>query len=124
MSVRIVLRAVGIVVVLCGATLAEGPAAGKSPTMDEVIASGRDLWGEAAIAQPNGASYEFFEPLLAPLRYVHADFRYYPLVLSAPRATTKARLISDGSGVNVRCGSRSWIDVGTPVLLRVGLVAI
>lgn len=120
MSVRIVLRAVSIVVVVCGAVLAEGPSVGKSPSLDEVIVSGRDLWGEAAMGRPNGASYEFFEPLLAPLRYVHADFRYYPLVLSAPRAKTKARLISNGSGVNLRGGSRSWYDVGTPVVFRVG----
>ena len=51
---------------------------------------------------------------------MHADFRYYPLVLSAPRAKTKARLISNGSGVNLRGGSRSWKDVGTPVVFRVG----
>src|SRR5262245_43534156 len=97
------------------------PTAGRpSPLLAEVIASGPDLWGELAMAQPNGPSYEFFEPLLAPLRYVHADFRYYPLVLSAPRAKTKARLISNGSGVNLRGGSRSWKDVGTPVVFRVG----
>jgi len=85
-----------------------------------MIASGHDLWGEAAMAQPNGPSYEFFEPLLVPLRYVHADFRYYPLVLSAPRAKTKARLISNGSGVNLRGGSRSWKEIGTPIVFRVG----
>jgi hypothetical protein len=32
----------------------------------------------------------------------------------------KARLISNGSGVNLRGGSRSWKDVGTPVVFRVG----
>src|SRR4051794_4105558 len=99
---------------------AELPPHSKVATLDEVIASGHDLWGEAAMGQPNGASYEFFEPLLAPLRYVHADFRYYPLVLSAPRAKTKARLISNGSGVNLRGGSRSWNNVGTPIAFRVG----
>ncbi len=40
--------------------------------------AGRDLWGEAAMAQHNGASYEFFAPLLAPSRYVNADFRCFP----------------------------------------------
>src|SRR5262249_37669025 len=88
--------------------------------LSEVIAASRDLWGELAMQQPNGASYEFFEPLLPPPRYVHADFRYYPLVLSAPQAKTKARLISNGSGVNLRGGSRSWKEVGTPVVFRVG----
>lgn len=121
MSVRVLLRAVGVFAWMAGAALAqEQPASGKTPTMAEVIASGHDLWGEAAMAQPNGASYEFFEPLLAPLRYVHADFRYYPLVLSAPRAKAKARLISNGSGVNLRGGSRSWKEVGTPIVFRVG----
>src|SRR5437762_2101393 len=89
------------------------------PSLAEMIAAGSDVCGEMAMAQPNGDSYEFFEPLLPPLRYVHADFRYYPLVLSAPNAKTKARLISNGSGVNLRGGSRSWKDVGTPVVFRV-----
>jgi hypothetical protein len=70
--------------------------------------------------QPNGASYEFFENLLPPLRYVNSDFRYYPLVLSAPNAKVKARLISNGSGINLRGGSRSWNEVGTPIFFRVG----
>ncbi|HMC12110.1 MAG TPA: hypothetical protein VKH44_12505, partial [Pirellulaceae bacterium] len=99
---------------------AEPSAKGTMPSLAEVVAASRDLWGELAMQQPNGASYEFFEPLLPPPRYVHADFRYYPLVLSAPRAKTKARLISNGSGVNLRGGSRSWKDVGTPVVFRVG----
>src|SRR5438874_1453061 len=90
------------------------------PTLADAVASGPDVWGELAMRQPNGASYEFFEPLLPPPRYVHADFRYYPLVLSAPGAKTKARVISNGSGVNLRGGSRSWKDVGTPVVFRVG----
>ena len=118
-TLRAIIIAITISVTLCA--LGEEPKSHPvTPTMAEVITSGRDLWGEAAMAQPNGASYEFFEPLLAPLRYVHADFRYYPLVLSAPRAKTKARLISNGSGVNLRGGSRSWKDVGTPVVFRVG----
>src|SRR2546430_471110 len=54
------------------------------PTLDQAIASKDDLWGDAAMRQPNGASYEFFEPLLPPLRYVNADFHYYPIVLGAP----------------------------------------
>jgi hypothetical protein len=99
---------------------AQSTAQESAPSLTHVVAASRDVWGELAMQQPNGASYEFFEPLLAPPRYVHADFRYYPLVLSAPRATTKARLISNGSGVNLRGGSRSWKEVGTPVVFRVG----
>jgi hypothetical protein len=90
------------------------------PTLDQVLASKLDLWGEAAMRQTNGASYEFFENLLPPPRYVNADFKHYPIVLSAPNSKVKARLISDGSGVNLRGGARSWNDIGTPVFFRVG----
>jgi hypothetical protein len=90
------------------------------PTIDQALASKDDLWGDFAMAQPNGASYEFFEPLLPPLRYVNADFHYYPIVLSAPNAKIKARLISNGSGANLNGGARSWHDVGVPVIFRVG----
>lgn len=90
------------------------------PTLDQVLSSKLDLWGEAAMRQTNGASYEFFEKLLPPPRYVNADFRHYPIVLSAPNSKVKARLISNGSGVNLRGGARSWNDIGTPVFFRVG----
>ena len=90
------------------------------PTFDEAMAARRDVWGEAALAQPNGASYEFFKDILPPPRYVNADFHYYPVILSAPNAKVKARLISNGSGVNLRGGARSWKDNGTPVTFRVG----
>jgi hypothetical protein len=84
------------------------------------MASRTDLWGELAMRQPNGPSYEFFAPLLPPLRYVNADFRFYPIVLSAPNAKVKARLIANGSGLNLRGGARVWNDVGTEVRFRVG----
>src|ERR1051325_2405969 len=89
-------------------------------TFSNAIASKRDLWGEAAIAQPNGPSYEFFASLLPQPRYVNSDFRYYPIVLSAPKAKIKARLISNGSGINLHGGTRSWYNVGTPMTFRVG----
>jgi hypothetical protein len=104
---------------LAGPSKAEVPQV-ANPSLADVVASRNDLWGELAMQQPNGASYEFFEPLLPPPRYVNADFRYYPLVLSGPAAKVKARLISNGSGVNLRGGARSWKDVGTPVVFRVG----
>jgi hypothetical protein len=100
------------------AALGSTPA--QIPSLPEALQSRRDVWGEAAMAQPNGASYEFFAPLLPPPRYVNADFRYYPIVLSAPNAKVKARLISNGSGLNLRGGARAWNDVGTPVQFRVG----
>jgi hypothetical protein len=92
----------------------------RLPPLSDVLAAKQDFWGELALQQPNGASYEFFETLLPPPRYVHADFLYYPLVLSAPGAKTKARLVSNGGGVNLRGGSRSWKDVGTAIVFRVG----
>ena len=106
------------------------------PPLEEAVTATRDVWGEAALAQPNGPSYEFLAPLLPPPRYVHADFRHYPIILCPPgdipaapvefrrggdpAARPKARLISDGSGLNLRGGSRSWNDVGVPVRFRVG----
>ena len=94
--------------------------AASLPNLEEALAARRDVYGEAAMAQPNGASYEFLAPLITPPRYVHADFRHYPLVLSAPNTTVKARLISNGSGVNLHGGSRSWHEVGVPFTFRVG----
>lgn len=95
-------------------------AAAPIPSFQEAMAAKRDLWGEAAMAQPNGASFEFFKDIIPPPRYVNADFHYYPIVLSAPNATNKARLISNGSGVNLPGGTRSWNDAGTAVTFRVG----
>src|SRR4051812_27144038 len=100
---------------LAAIAFAEAPA-----TFDEAMKSPRDVWGEAAMRQVNGASYDFFKDLLPPPRYVHADFRYYPIVMSAPNAKVKARLISNGSGITLPGGSRSWHDVGTPITVRVG----
>ena len=92
----------------------------KLPTLEEAVHSKRDVYGEAAMKQPNGPSYEFFEKIMPPVRYVNADFHYYPLLLGAPNTMTKARLISNGSGVNLRSGAGQWNDVGTPVFFRVG----
>src|SRR4051812_19220345 len=90
------------------------------PTVDEVVLAKTDLWGRLALESTNGPSYEFFASLLPPLRYVNADFREYPIVLSAPRAAIKARLISNGSAINARGGPRSWTDPGPAVTFRVG----
>src|SRR5262245_22490590 len=76
-----------------GDARAAEPQPGAPPSLAEAVAAKRDVWGELAMRQPNGASYEFFELLLPPPRYVNADFRYYPLVLGAPGAAVKARLI-------------------------------
>ena len=70
--------------------------------------------------EPDGPGYEFFAELLPPLRYVRAKFRHYPIPLSAPRATNKARLISNGSAINAKAGGFAWHDVGFPVQFLVG----
>ncbi|HSU52546.1 MAG TPA: hypothetical protein VLT36_00645, partial [Candidatus Dormibacteraeota bacterium] len=90
------------------------------PTLDQVLASKQDLWGLAAMQQPNGPSYEFFASLLPPLRYVNTDFRYYPIILSAPSAMHKVRFISNGSGVNLRAGTKTWKEQGIPLEFHVG----
>ena len=74
----------------------------KLATVQEMIDSRTDVWGDAAMQQPNGASYEFFKDLLPPLRWVNTEFRHYPIVLSAPRAAQKTRLVSNGSGINAK----------------------
>src|SRR5689334_3611834 len=84
--------AYGAAVVAGASSIAAGAEAVAS--LDDALNAKRDVYGEAAMAQPNGASFEFFERLLPPPRYVNADFHYYPIVLSAPNAAVKARLIS------------------------------
>src|SRR5215212_8494181 len=89
--------------------------------LEEVLASEADLWGEAALNQPGGPTYAFFEGLLPPLRYVDADFRHYPIVLSAPGATVKGRLVGNGSAINARARQPNWNnESGTPVHILVG----
>jgi hypothetical protein len=91
------------------------------PTVSEAAASKQDLWGEAAIRQPNGPSYAFFEKLLPPPRYVDAEFHYYPLLFSAPNSEIKAHLISNGSGINLRGLGHNWADFTASFHFRVGL---
>jgi len=88
--------------------------------LDQALAAKQDLWGLAAMQQPNGPSYEFFEKLLPPLRYVNATFRHYPIVLSAPGSMQKVRLVSNGSAVNARAALKTWRDTGIPVTFRLG----
>lgn len=80
-----------------------------------------DVWGEAALREPGGPSYEFFRRLLPPLRYVNTEFRHYPILLSAPLAPVKARWVSNGSGVNLRANKPPmWKEMGTPIAFFVG----
>src|SRR5881392_3849459 len=82
------------------------------PSVKEMAAANQDVWGEAALSQPDGPSYEFFKDLLPPLRYVNTTFRHYPIVLSAPAAPVKARWVSNGSAVNARADKKPmWREV-------------
>src|SRR5215208_3242548 len=93
----------------------------RTESVNEVLQSNVDIWGEAALRQPGGPTYEFFEKLLPPLRYVDADFRHYPIVLSAPASPVKARLVSNGSAINARARQPNWNNEnGTPVHILVG----
>ena len=90
-------------------------------TWQQANKANTDVWGEEALKQPGGPTYAFFEKLLPPLRYVDANFREYPITLSAPTAKIKARLVSNGSCINARARQPDWIgEAGTPVTLLVG----
>jgi hypothetical protein len=96
-------------------------AADPFPTPADVVASKLDLWGDIALRQPGGPTYEFFAKLVPPLRYVDAEFLHYPIVLSAPSAMVKARLVSNGSAINSLARQPNYVtEAGTPVHVRVG----
>jgi hypothetical protein len=81
-----------------------------------MAAARSDVWGEAALKDPDGPSFEFFRDLLPPLRYVNTAFKHYPMVLSAPLAPVKARWVSNGSGINLKADKPPmWKEAGTPV---------
>jgi hypothetical protein len=108
----------------CCATRSEAQPAKPLPTPKEMAASNLDLWGEAAIGQPDGPSYEFFKDLLRPLRYVNTDFRHYPIVLGTPAGRVKARYVSNGSAVNALANKPPmWKELGVPVHFAVGAKA-
>jgi hypothetical protein len=112
-------RAVVVVLVAC-LVGCRAPTA-RLATPREVIESKADLWGDAALKQRGGPSYEFFEKLLPPIRYVDADFRHYPIVLSAPGSPVKARLVSNGSAINALARQPNWKNEdGIPTHILVG----
>jgi hypothetical protein len=90
------------------------------PSPQTAIDAKEDLWAQAAMRQPNGASYELFKGLLPPLRYCNAEFPQYPIVLSAPRSQVKPRLVSNGSAINAKANGKMWREVGVPVRFGVG----
>lgn len=106
---------------LCIVAQADEPASTRFVPPREMAASKVDVWGEAAMAHPDGPSYELFKDLLPPLRYVNTAFRHHPLVLSAPQASVKARWISNGSGINLRADKPPmWREFGIPIAFHVG----
>lgn len=111
-------------VLLC-AVVSDGTAQTNSlpPSVRDVdiaLKAKEDFWGQIAVHQRGGPSYEFFSQLMPPLRYVDAAFRHYPIVLSAPGALVKGRLVSNGSAINARANKRTWKDYGVPVTFKVG----
>ena len=116
----------GVLFVALGTRAAQSESPGlrgqtKLASVQEMIDSLTDVWGDAAMREPNGASYEFFKDLLPPLRWVNAEFRHYPIVLSAPRAPQKTRLVSNGSAVNARANKPPmWKEPGVPIKFFVG----
>lgn len=89
--------------------------------LDKAIGARIDVYGEAAMRQPNGASYEFFADLIPPLRYTgYSDLVYYPIVLGLSGGEHKARLISNGSAINARANNAVWKETGFPVTFSVG----
>src|SRR5689334_18481906 len=97
---------------LAGSVGAQETAPGL-PSAREMAGSREDVWGEAAIRQPGGPSFEFYKDLLPPLRYVNTAFRHYPILLSAPGAAVKARWVSNGSALNARADKPPmWREVG------------
>ncbi len=110
-----------LALLLCTVRPVTGAEPEKLPTPEEMAAAREDVWGEAALRQPGGPSYEFFRDLLPPLRYANTDFRHYPIVLCAPAAPVKARWVSNGSAVNARANKKPmWREVGVPVHFLVG----
>src|SRR5688572_21740633 len=89
--------------------------------IDRLMNARADILGEAALKQQGGPSYEYFRDLMPPLRYVDANFRHYPITLSAPGQTTKVRLVSNGSAINALQRSFMWRgETGRPVTFMVG----
>jgi hypothetical protein len=123
MRIVVLLSLCGWMVGGCSTSAKSGPGQSTKgvPTLEEALAAQTDVWGDAAVAQPGGPSYEFFADLLPPLRYPDANFWHYPIALSAPQGTVKARLVSNGSTINALGRTRKWVsEVGTPVTFRVG----
>lgn len=71
-----------------------------APTLNQIIDSNRDIITDYAIARPDGPTYESILPLMTPVRWSTAEFRHFPVLLSAPSSTVKGRMVSNGSALN------------------------
>src|SRR3954463_7209837 len=90
-------------------------------TPQQIIESKTDLLGEAALREPGGPSYEFFEKVLPPLRYVDARYKHYPIVLAAPRSLVKGKLLSNGGIINPLARHYQWVgEAGIPWHVMLG----
>src|SRR4051812_14648317 len=90
-------------------------------TPKQIIKSKTDLIGEASLREPGGPSYEFFEKVLPPLRYVDALYKHYPIVLAAPRSLLKGKFLSNGGIINPLARHYQWIgEAGIPWHVTLG----
>lgn len=111
----------GTIILALAVGIVSANAHAASPSIDEVIASRLDLWGEAALQRPEGPTYDYFAALVPPIRYVDAGFHHYPIVLSAPGAATKGRVLSNGSQINALARQPNWLnEMGMPVHVLLG----
>ena len=71
--------------------------------------------------EPGGPSYEFFEKVLPPLRYVDARYKHYPIVLAAPRSLVKGKVLSTGGIINPLARRYQWVgEAGIPWHVTLG----
>jgi hypothetical protein len=90
-------------------------------TPQQIIESKTDIVGDAALKQPGGPSYEFFEKVLPPLRYVDARYKHYPIVLAAPRSLVKGKVLSTGGIINPLARRYQWVgEAGIPWHVTLG----
>jgi hypothetical protein len=90
-------------------------------TPQQIIESKSDIVGDAALREYGGPSYEFFEKVLPPLRYVDALYKHYPIVLAAPRSLVKGKVLSNGSIINPLARHYQWIgEAGIPWHVTLG----
>jgi hypothetical protein len=109
-----------LLVLLAAAPVQEASEA-RHASLDDVLESRFDLWGDEALRDGMDPGFDSFASLLPPPRYVDAAFRVVPIVLGAPDAAIKGRWIADGSGVNLRARASNWRDPGRcPVAFEIG----